>query len=331
MRFLRSISTLCVLVMVSVSAGYSQQVYQFSQYLQNIYALNTATAGLHDYTEVNVGFRKQWVGIDNSPQTLYLSVNTPLGKRLELSPKASSVRISNPQAYNDFKRKSFHAVGGMLAVDSYGPYAQTVAMLSYAFHLPVAEELTLSFSPNVSFNSVRFDRTKAIVELQGDPTYDSYVGMQGKSQQMDINLAFWMYHTKFFFGYSSDQLVQDRLQVSSTITLEDLKAHHQFIGGYHHKMKRNIVLTPSVMVKYVDQSPLSFDVNFRVDYQDRIWGGLSYRNAHALVAMFGMHVSNTFRFGYAFDFSLSAIRTQNIGSHELLIGVNLFNREKAAF
>ena len=79
-----------------ISNVQAQQVYQFSQYLQNLYILNTATAGLHDYTEVNLSYRNQWVGINNSPTTYYVSATQPIGKRIEVNPQNSSVRISSP-------------------------------------------------------------------------------------------------------------------------------------------------------------------------------------------------------------------------------------------
>src|SRR5688572_30947797 len=85
--------------------GKAQQVYQFSQYMQNHYILNTASGGQHDYLDLNTSYRKQWAGIKNSPTTFYVSANMPIGKRLNLNPKASSSRISSPAVYNSIQRK----------------------------------------------------------------------------------------------------------------------------------------------------------------------------------------------------------------------------------
>ncbi|MEX2596032.1 MAG: type IX secretion system membrane protein PorP/SprF [Salibacteraceae bacterium] len=314
-----------------VSQANAQQVYQFSQYLQNLYILNTATAGLHDYTEVNLSYRKQWVGIENSPTTYYASFNTPIGKRLSIKPQVSSVRISSPKAYESITRKSYHALGGYAAQDTYGPFGITMAGLSYTFHLPVGDELSISFSPSTSYSSVMFDPAKAVVEYPGDPTYSNYLANRTQSAQMDVNVAFWLYHPRFFIGYSSDQLVQDRLRLTSQVTFQELKAHHNLIGGYNLRINRNMTFTPSVLLRYVDQAPFSMDLNCRLDYQDRFWVAASYRNTQSLVGMIGLHLSNTLRFGYAFDFTLSSIQLQNIGSHEVMLGLNLFNKEKAVF
>lgn len=327
---MKHIAFVVVMAMVYTGAK-AQQVYQFSQYLQNLYILNSATAGMHDYTEVNLSYRKQWVGIKNSPTTYYASINTPIGKRLDINPQTSSVRISAPASYNSIVRKSFHAIGGYVAKDEYGPYGLTMANLSYTFHLPIAKELTISFSPSVGYSNVLFDPNKAVVEFAGDPTYDNFVANRDQSAQMDINIAFWMYHPKYFIGYSSAQLVQDRLKLSNKITFEEIKAHHNIMFGYNLKLNRNLTLTPSTLIRYVDQAPLSADLNLRLDYQDRFWAGISYRNSNALVGMVGLHLSNTLRFGYAFDYAISSIQTSNIGSHEVMLGLNLFNKEKAVF
>ena len=327
---IKYISAFFIFVALTFTSS-AQQVYQLSQYLQNLYLLNSATAGLHDYTEVNLSYRKQWIGINNSPTTYYVSVNTPVGKRIEINPKSSSVRISSPTAYNSVTRKSYHAVGGYLAQDAYGPYAMLIGSLSYTFHLPLSKDFSISFSPNVSYKNISFDQSKAKVEFSGDPTYDAYLGTRTSTAQMDINAAFWLYHPKFFVGYSSAQLVQDRLKFNDQITLEDLKIHHNLIASYNYKMTRNLTLTPSVLLRYVDQAPFAFDLNFRLDYQNLYWAGLSYRNSNSLVAMVGLYLSDTIRFGYAFDLGLTSIQTRNAGSHEVMIRLNLFNKEKAIF
>ncbi|GAB5538374.1 MAG: type IX secretion system membrane protein PorP/SprF [Salibacteraceae bacterium] len=309
----------------------AQQVFQFSQYQQNLYILNSASAGEHDYLEANVSFRKQWVGIENSPTTSYISANMPIGKRLRVNPRQSSSRISTPNTYNEIKRSAFHAVGIFVAQDSYGPYAINMVSGSYAYHLPIAEELTLSFSPNVSYNSMAFDPSKAQVENPNDQTYTNYLSIAGQSSQLDINVAFWLYHSRFFAGYSTDQLIQDRLNLTNQETLEEIKVHHSFIGGYKFILNRNFILTPSTMVRVVGQAPISADLNVRLDYQDTFWTGITYRSSKTISGMLGIYLNNTFRLGYSFDFALSALQTQNAGSHEVMLGINLFNKEKAVF
>lgn len=312
--------------------GNTQQVYQFSQYLQNLYILNSATAGMNDYFDVSMSYRKQWVGIQNSPSTYYLSANTALGKKFKVDAKESSMRISSPNTYDKQRRKSFHALGGYVANDVYGAFSLTMAGVSYAFHLPLSKKLTISFSPSVSYTSARFNQDKAQVELEGDPTYARYVSQNAQSQMMDVNFAFWLYHERFFLGYSSDQLMQDRLRLSDQISFEKIRASHNIIAGYKIPVRSALVITPSVMLRYNTLTPLGYDANLRFDYQDRYWGGLSYKSGDHVVAMAGLYISNTIRVGYSFDYAFATLNQyQNIGTHEIMIGLNLFSKEKAVF
>lgn len=330
MRILKLIFTTILAIGLFAEVN-GQQAYQFSQYLQNLYLLNTATAGLHNYTEVNLGYRSQWVGIENSPQTFYASVTHPLGERMSVDPEKGSVRISTPTTYSNIRRKAYHALGGYIMRDAFGPYAMNIASLSYAFHLPIAKELSLSFSPNVSFGQTMFNQNKAQVELAGDPTYDAYTGMQGNATKMDINLSFWLSHEKFFVGYSSNQLLGDRLELTNQISLTELRAHHNLIGGYHFKLNNKWKMSPSIMLRYINNNPFSTDLNVMMEYKEAMWCGLSYRNSNNIIGMIGTNLSNTFRLSYSFDFALTSLQLQNVGSHEIVLGINLFNKEKAVF
>lgn len=64
-----------------VGNAFAQQLGQYSQYLNNQFILNPAAAGEHDYLDVDLSFRQQWVGFDNAPQNYYLSAHTPIGKK----------------------------------------------------------------------------------------------------------------------------------------------------------------------------------------------------------------------------------------------------------
>ncbi len=320
------------LFLLIAMSGQSQQVYRFSQYLQNLYILNPASAGVNDYMDLSMSYRKQWVGINNSPTTVYASLNTALGKKTRVNAKESSMRISTPTTYDQYERKSFHALGGYVANDSYGAFGITLIGASYAFHLPLSKSHTISFSPSVAYFATSFDQNKAKVEIAGDPTYASYVGQSDQSHRLDVNLSFWFYHARYFLGYSSDQLMQDRLELSNQITFSEVQAQHNLIAGYRFRIRNAFVLTPSVMARYTVDQPLGADFNLRLDYEDRIWGGMSYQTGNNLIVMAGLYVSNTLRVGYSFDYAFTTLKQyRNIGTHEVMIGLNLFNKEKVVF
>ena len=65
---------------------------------------------------------------------------------------------------------------------------------------------------------------------------------------------------------------------------------------------------------------MSFDLNMNIWYQNSLGGGLSYRYKDAVVGMFEIQLSPTLRLGYAYDYTLSSLKTYNVGgSHELML------------
>jgi hypothetical protein len=96
---------------------------------------------------------------------------------------------------------------------------------------------------------------------------------------------------------------------------------------------------PSILIKDAPGAPTSMDVNAFVLMNERLWVGGTYRTAidiynkpnlqtglqksSAVVGMVEFFVNDTFRVGYAFDYSLNKLGDYGYGSHELSISVLL--------
>ncbi|MBL30743.1 MAG: hypothetical protein CMC81_05865, partial [Flavobacteriaceae bacterium] len=61
---------LIILIVCSSNKSYSQQDPQYSQYMYNTMAVNSAYAGQRDALSIIGLYRNQWVGIDGAPKTL---------------------------------------------------------------------------------------------------------------------------------------------------------------------------------------------------------------------------------------------------------------------
>src|SRR5690606_37647426 len=90
---------LLLISLLVASAGFSQQLPQYSQYMHNLYVVNPASAGMNDYLDVNLSFRQQWTGIDDAPRTYYLSATGALGKRDKPTTRSLPIPISRPDLY----------------------------------------------------------------------------------------------------------------------------------------------------------------------------------------------------------------------------------------
>lgn len=330
-RFLLLIVSLLV-----ASAGFSQQLPQYSQYMHNPYVINPAAAGMNDFVDINMSFRQQWTGIDNAPRTYYLSATGALGKREKTQSEGLSIPISRPDLYisapeGTGKRKLKHALGGIAMVDEYGPFQRTFVNLGYALHIPIGKSYFASIGASLGWAGLQFDNNDITLENQGDNTYNAFIANGDRANMFDLNLGVMLYSDDLFLGYGLYQIMQNRVRLGGGDTPLDLSDsrladHHYIIAGYRIGIGENVGITPSAMVKNQGPAPISFDVNLKFDIKRKFWLGVSYRHEDAAVAMLGITIADLVRVGYSYDYTLSELNNFSNGSHEIVLGLMLFKK-----
>ena len=331
---MRKIVLIIAAFTVFSTVGYSQQLGQYSQYLQNMYVLNPAAAGMNHQLDVNLSYRQQWVGIDNAPENYYLTVSAPLGKEYaKPNYKPSSTRISRPNRYKSYnrKRKLYHGLGGMAAVHEIGAFRKTLGNLSYAVHLPVTKSVTLGFGASGGISNHSFDQNKVDLDAATDATYSNFIAGGTSTSVFDLNFGGFAYTDRWFVGYSSSQLLGNEIAFGENPTDASLSTHHFVTAGYKYYIDANFTATPSVLFKGISGLPAAYDINLRVDFQDRLWGAISYRNEDAIVAILGVTFNDFVRVGYSYDYTTSALSPYTSGSHEVFLGLMLNKRNKITF
>ena len=88
-------------------------------------------------------------------------------------------------------------------------------------------------------------------------------------------------------------------------------------------MNNDLALIPGFLVKYMSPAPLSVDINIQAEYKNWIWMTVGYRHTDALILMAGLNISERFKFGYSYDFSVSRFNNYSSGGHELTLGLML--------
>ena len=73
-------SLLVLILIISYTTIVSaQQKPQYTQYVFNNFLLNPALSGIENYTDVKLGYRSQWTGLQGAPVTTFFTINTPIG------------------------------------------------------------------------------------------------------------------------------------------------------------------------------------------------------------------------------------------------------------
>jgi hypothetical protein len=113
-----------------------------------------------------------------------------------------------------------------------------------------------------------------------------------------------------------------------------MKSHLFVTAGYDVVLGNPLfVLKPSIYVKS-DLVSAQVDLNGLLEYNNFIWGGLSYRYTDAVAAMAGVNwapgtIPGTVRAGYAYDINTSRLRSGNSGSHEIFLQYCLQLKQKS--
>lgn len=312
--------------------GFSQQLPQYSQYHRNTFMVNPGAAGIYDFIDVTIGGRYQWAGFDNAPKTAYLygSSPVPFNKvRYNPSLRTSQGPVRNPEIKTG---KLKHAIGAQMVMDEYGAFRKMSFGAVYAIHLPVTKKHNLSFGTKLGMSNNSFLKERAVVltQMNGytgpamvDSEYDQFIANQGNKNFLDIGAGFYFYSKDMFLGVSADQLTRDMVSFGSGTANFDPNMHFMITGGYKFAISDNMTLMPAAIAKIMSPAPLSIEGSIQLEYKEWLWTAVSYRHTDALIFMVGGNISQKFKFGYSFDYSLSQFNNYTAGGHEIVLGLML--------
>jgi len=138
---------------------------------------------------------------------------------------------------------------------------------------------------------------------------------------VDAGFGAYFKNEKLNIGLSSTQLIQTQGGFD-TPAKYNLKRHYFVTAGYFYDLSAMpIRLNPSLFLK-TDAASVQFDLNCLAIYNQKYWGGLSYRQTDAIAILIGGHPFSSkqlspLKVGMAYDITTSAIQK---GSMEIMLG-----------
>jgi len=288
-----------ILIIVLLASGIqgvkAQQDVLVSQYMFNHLLLNPAYAGSKDYMMATLLYRKQWVSFKGAPETEVATLHGPLG----LTQFGWGVTLSH---------------------DHIGVQDRTDAYLSAAYHLKLNSSLKLGVGIKAGgeYYSIKNSDLK-FWDLQDPAFAEDKTGFQP-----NIGAGAFLYSEKFYVGLSVPTLISYTPTTSLNISSGDLVPHqvrHYYAtAGIALPVNEDFLIKPSVLVKYVANTPVETDLNLNVLLGNIVWVGGSYRTGDSFVAMVELQLSKQWRLGYSYDFTFTDIKTYSSGSHEIMLG-----------
>jgi len=290
----------------------------YSQYVMNGFLINPSFAGRDGYTTVNLTVREQWVGIAGAPSTYAASLQTRLLKDSYIS-KSTSVRKKLVKPTKGGKV----GLGGYVFNDNNGIMHRTGGQVAYAYHIPMG---TTGGYPNDLAFGLALTAYNFNIKTDGlnyDPD-DPYLNNYDKSVFItDFNFGASFTTAKYYVGLAMTNLLRGSLIFADTSDNKRTELGNFYLtGGIKFPLNNDWTLEPSAFIKSSDMlfTSVQMDLTARMFYKDDYWAGVSYRTGDAIIALFGVKYDR-FYFAYAYDFTLTDIRGQSLGTHEITMAV----------
>ena len=283
------------------SVAFSQFEAQLSQYMLNMPTFNPASIAENGMINVSDQHRIQWVGIPGAPQTTHFSINMPL-------------KISGKVA---------NGIGVKFLNDKIGAFSNQSAQLQYAYKRKLGKN-TLSLGADIGFVSVSF-LADSIRNAEINSEFHDFLGDQAiptaddTGMNLDLSLGAFYSTPKYYLGISYVHLNAPRIKLNDERTQFSVKGVLYATGGYDLSFKEpKWKLRMSALGKS-DFVSWQAEVSSRLEYDERFWGGLSYRFQDAAVIFAGINIASGITIGYAYDLPTGKLLGPSSGSHEVFL------------
>jgi type IX secretion system PorP/SprF family membrane protein len=343
MTRLKEIRYMVVLIASLLFAGSAsaQQKSQYTQYVINEYIINPALSGIENYTDIKLGYRHQWVGLNGAPVTSYLTIQGPIGKQdyktnaTTLFPSIDGDNPRGKQYWDDYTASPpHHGIGMQISNDVIGPFTTTSVMGTYAYHVGIGRRTNLSAGIGIGATKVAIDPSKTTFNgVDYNVSADPAVYSAGGKTNLDMEAGLFLYSANYFVGFSAQQLLPQTIDFSNpngtTIPKPGtgkMVPHFFTTVGYRFLINDDLNVLPSIMVKTVSPLPSQVDLNVKATYKDNFWFGGTYRVQYGFSAFAGLNAFNVCSISYSYDYSTTPINTVSSGSHEIIIGFILGNK-----
>jgi len=291
------------LVFIFKLAAYGQQDPQYTNYMFYKLGVNPGFAGAENAINGLLLNRYQWQGFEGAPKTLVFSVDATLNM------------LGAPGG-----------IGLNVVSDQLGFEKNTQVNVNYAYKtLTSIGNLGIGVSLGVVNKSINgeWEIPEDNFGIYTQPGSDPAIP-QGEVSQVALDAGFGLYLStnKYFLGASVSHLNQAEIKFDENVTTYMVR-HFYFSGGYNIKLSDPLFeLRPTFLLKS-DLAGWQLDLNTNVVFDERFWGGISYRIQDAVAILFGMEMESGLRFGYSFDLVTSSIRHYGFGSHEIFVSYSL--------
>lgn len=276
-----------------VNFAKAQQIPLYSNYFFTPYIYNPALSGASGVTEATILHRRQWTGIQGSPETSALGVNGSL---------------------ND----------GSVGWSIYG-FSDKTDILSrigvygnYAYHVQLSDLISLSGGLGAGYVNQAIDQGGVRARDGGD----IFTVVAPNRGTFDINLGLSLMVADFTLGFAAPQILSQNVVYATNPSDINYNLIRHYVASAQYDFKfagDKQVLSPIVMVRAAQQVPFQIDAGLLYNMVEYGYVGAMFRSNYGVTANIGLNLSEQLTLGYAYDFSTSTYASNFGTSHEFML------------
>lgn len=300
-----------ILCMISVWA-YGQSDDPWTQYYRSAYIQNPAFSGFDKYTNINLGYKRQWSSFNGAPKDYFLGISHSFDRIT-----TDSMAVVKPQ------RKT--GLSAYVANSDFNITNNFKSSLGYAVHIPITLKYTLAFGLSASFNQTKINTDQLIVRDQQDAMYTNLINAGGKVRYFNIDAGALIYSARFYAGYSALRMVRTRLGNDLNASAESAM-RHTWMVGFNRPLNTDWELQPSMLVRIENGLDPLVNIGVRTTYKSSVSAGVSWSVKESISAIAGYEFKNNMSIGYCYDFNTGELNKASRGGHEIVVGIKAFRK-----
>lgn len=286
---------LILLLGLGLMATYSQaqQIPLYSNYFFTPYIYNPAQSGSSGVTEATILHRRQWSGIQGSPETSALGVNGSLND--------GAVGWS-VYGFSD-KTDILNRVG------IYG---------NYAYRVQLTKEISLAGGIGAGYVNQSIDQSGTRARDAGD----IFTIVAPNRGTFDLNIGLSLMVSDFTLGFAAPQLLSQNVVYATNPSEINYNLIRHYVASAQYDFKfagDKQVLSPIVMVRAAETVPFQIDAGLLYNMVEYGYVGAMFRSNYGVTANVGVNLSETLTLGYAYDFSTNTYGSSFGASHEFML------------
>ena len=290
------IATACMAAALSASA---QETYFRGQNYADRFSVAPAFAGFNGNDEAFVSFRRNMLGIEGAPKNLKLDVNGD---------------IMNQNA----------GYGIDITSEKSGNFTNLSAALTYAYHIKLGDEASLSLAVSPTFLRTSYNLGKATTfGAQTDQAFQNEAGLSAMAFDAGVSLMFNV--AGLYFSANMPRTICGDMKFSNGIYNSD----RVFNGELSYQLPTGkFIIEPIADISYAMKGGLDYKASIAAKYNQRAWVTVSYSSQYWVGVGAGLSTGSRVAVGYLFETGNSTIASNCSGTHEIYVGFCISKNQK---